>query len=258
MPSFVRNSDSPFSAYYVGVDPSGGAAPQRRVVGIGASTWYAKRLHLRRLWSPRTHARLLAASTLVTAHRRALLFDPSGSGDMVWWIEEGRARLSRFRPDGREVATAVLEEGELFGQEPRVPFAIADAYVEVIESGDFRSVGRAFFERLLQDEVDASRAIAAQLAHQHGMADPPSWFGERPARARRTRLAAVLTSFHAHGADTELPAMSLQEWALISGIERPHLVEELKELVDAAICSVESGVLRLLDATALVRRSESR
>jgi CRP-like cAMP-binding protein len=258
MPSFVSNSDSPFSAYHFGVDPSAGAAPQRRVVGIGASTWYAKRLRLRRLWSTRTHARLLAASTLVTAHRRALLLDPSGSGDTVWWIEEGRARLSRFRPDGREVATAVLEEGELFGQEPRVPFAIADVYVEVIESGDFRSVGRAFFERLLQDEVDASHAIAAQLAHQHGMTNPPSWFGERPARARGTRLTAVLSAFHSYGADTELPAMSLQEYALISGIERPDLVEALAGLVDAKVCSVESGVLRVLDAAALVRRSESR
>ena len=227
MPNRVRTSVDPPRAVESPVGPVGSGSLAGG--GAGPSTWYAKRLHLRRQLDGRPLETLRRTSTLVAAPRRTLLFDPAATGDRVWWIEAGRVRLSRFWPDGRETAAAVLEAGEVFGQEPRAPFAVDDAFVEVIESGDFRSVGREDFETALAQHAPFSAALARQIAHQHRMAAPPSWLGSRDVRWPRCRLAELLLLWDPDSPVSALPRMALQELSFLAGLTRPVTIELLAE-----------------------------
>ena len=238
-PSFVPNA--------LQVDPAGVAGP----LSDGPSTWYVKRLHLRRLLRAREAETLLAHSTLVSAHRGALLFDPQSRGETIWWIEEGRLRLSRFRPGGQETVAAVLEEGEVLGQEPRRPFSVNDAFAEVIDSGEFRCVNRENFEAALDENEVAAVAIARQLALQHGLDATASWWGQRGLRERTARTAALLLLGAPPSAAAEHPAITLQEMALMAGSGRPALEAVVGAWIEAGMLSVHEGRLRIDDRDAL-------
>lgn len=237
-------------------DPVGTAGPL--ALASASSTWYVKRLHLRRLLRPRGAELLLSGSTLVSAHRGALLFDPQSAGDTVWWIEEGRLRLSRFRAGGQETVAAVLEEGEILGQEWRSPFAVNDAFAEVIDSGEFRCVARAHFEAVLEDEATAATSIAHQIAHQAGLAGLPSWWGQRGVRDARARVAEVLLVCVSPPEFTELPRFSLQEWALLSGLGREELDGAMRSWADAGAIRLREGRVRIENAATLAPQRTSR
>lgn len=235
------------------MDPAGAAGP----LASASSTWYVKRLHLRRLLRPRAAELLLSGSTLVSAHRGALLFEPQSGGDSVWWIEEGRLRLSRFRPGGQETVAAVLEEGEVLGQEPRRPFAVSDAFAEVIDSGEFRCVTRAHFEAVLEVEPTAAASIAHQIAHQAGLVDLPAWWGQRGVRDAGARVAEVLLV--CASADlTELPRFTLQEWALLAGLGREELERALRTWVDAGAILLHEGRVHIESTASLAPQRSSR
>lgn len=240
-------------------DPAGSGAPPAsshasRGPGSGSGTWpgtwYAKRLHLRRLLEGRGAELLTARSTLVTAPRGTLLFEPRGTGDEVWWIEEGRLRLSRFAGDGRETVAAVLEEGEILGLEPRQPFAVNDAFAEVIESGEFRRVTRADFEAAL-DEEEAAPAVARQLAHQWELDAAIVHVDARDPRSPVVRLAELIGALGETRPAGGLPRMALQEFALLATAPRPVCADALSHWLESGALTWGEGRLRVVDAARL-------
>ena len=213
MPSSVRNGSTPDDAEAHGQDPA------------GAPTWYVKRLHLRRLLPERGREALEAASTSLVLPRRALLFDPGSAGDELWWLEEGRVRLSHFLADGREIAVAVLEEGELLGLEPRPPFAVARALAEVIEAARLRRCPRSRFEEILDDHPEGAATLGRQVARQLGLDPVPAWAGERrPSETERTeRIATLRRDPPARGG----PAPATTLLALLVGVGREEMARAL-------------------------------
>ena len=71
----------------------------------------------------------------------------------VFWIEDGRVRLSRFETDGSETAIAILERGEVFGLDTEAgPGEVRAATAEALEPSTVLAFDRAALDTLRRDE----------------------------------------------------------------------------------------------------------
>lgn len=96
-------------------------------------------------------------STMREVPRGRIILQPDEPPEMVYVIKEGRVKVSRYSPDGREQILALLEPGDVFGElalvgtpEPVSVEAFEDTLVCGLHRDDFLTLIRARPELMLQ------------------------------------------------------------------------------------------------------------
>ena len=111
-------------------------------------------------------AALRASMTEVRLPRGKVIFREGDSGDRLYVITDGKIKLGRTAPDGRENILAVLGPGEMFGElslfdpEPRTATAIA-----VVDS-TLMSLGHEDLDALLTGRPAVAESMLAALAQR--------------------------------------------------------------------------------------------
>ena len=111
-------------------------------------------------------AALRASMTEVRLPRGKVIFREGDSGDCLYVITDGKIKLGRTAPDGRENILAVLGPGEMFGElslfdpEPRTATAIA-----VVDS-TLMSLGHEDLDALLTGRPAVAESMLAALAQR--------------------------------------------------------------------------------------------
>jgi CRP-like cAMP-binding protein len=85
--------------------------------------------------------------------------------DRTYVIATGAARVSRTAPDGRSIAVALVDGGDVFG---RLPFddAPAEERVDALERCTVLRAAAADFERLLETEPTVALAVVAGMSRR--------------------------------------------------------------------------------------------
>ena len=71
--------------------------------------------------SPRFNPKTFLATvgkgkTLLTPPKQTIIFSQGDAADAVFYIQEGRVKLSVVSPEGKEAIVAILERGNFFGE----------------------------------------------------------------------------------------------------------------------------------------------
>jgi CRP-like cAMP-binding protein len=118
-----------------------------------ALPWYRKRVDALLRITEEARTRLHAAARVRRLPRRAQVLNAFDGVPTVFWIEDGRVRLSRFEADGSETAVAILERGEVFGLDAEAgPGEVRAATAEALEPSTVLAFDRDAFETLRRDE----------------------------------------------------------------------------------------------------------
>ena len=128
--------------------------------------WVLKRVNLFHGLSVEQSRRVHEAGQAREYQRRQLIFTPEDRGDAVYLIKDGRVKLSRFDDRGREITLAILEEGELFGEEAMAPGELRRGYAEALSPVKLLRLGRGEFERLLQENPELGLAVVQQMTQR--------------------------------------------------------------------------------------------
>jgi CRP/FNR family transcriptional regulator, cyclic AMP receptor protein len=202
---------------------------------------------------------LASAMTTRTITRGHVVFSEGDTGDRLFIVLEGKIKISRSAPDGRENLLAVLGPGEMFGElslfdpGPRTATAtaITDCTLASLDHDDLRPV---LFERP-GVAVNLLRALAERLRRTNeAMADLV--FSDVPGR-----VAKALLDLADKFGETEDDGMRVrhdltqEELAQFVGASRETVNKALSEFANRGWLRIEGRTVVLLARDRLARRA---
>ncbi|WP_375001030.1 Crp/Fnr family transcriptional regulator [Aeromicrobium sp. CTD01-1L150] len=105
-----------------------------------------------------------ASMSPVTLRRGEVLFNEGDDGNQLYVVIDGKIKLGRTSPDGRENLLAILGPGQMFGElsffDPGPRSATATAVTDV----DIKSLGHEALSPVLRAHPDVAMALLNQLA----------------------------------------------------------------------------------------------
>jgi CRP/FNR family cyclic AMP-dependent transcriptional regulator len=202
---------------------------------------------------------LRATVTEVHLSRGQTLFSEDQEGDRLYVILEGKIKLTRTAPDGRENLLSVLGPSEMFGElslfDPRPRTASAIAVTE----GRLAALGHNDLWPFLKDHpeigVHLLRALAQRLRRTNEiMADLV--FTDVPGRVAKALLdlaerfgQPTETGLHVHHDLTQ------EELAQLVGASRETVNKALADFAQRGWLRIEARAVQVLDIERLRKRS---
>ncbi len=204
-------------------------------------------------------AALRASMTQVTLERGDVLFREGDSGDALYVITDGKIKLGRSAPDGRENILAILGPGEMFGElslfdpMPRTATAIA-----VVDS-TLMSLGHEDLDSLLTGRPAVAESMLAALAQRlrrtnESLADLV--FSDVPGRVAKA-LLDLSTRFGVQ-ADDGLHVthdLTQEELAQLVGASRETVNKALADFASRGWIRLEARAVVIHDVDRLTRRA---
>jgi CRP/FNR family transcriptional regulator, cyclic AMP receptor protein len=90
-----------------------------------------------------------------------VFYTPMDLSETLFILKEGRVRLYRMTPEGREFTLNVLESGTVFGEMALTAQRLRNTYAEAMETSRLSTLCRADVERLIVDKPQ----VGLQLVH---------------------------------------------------------------------------------------------
>jgi CRP/FNR family transcriptional regulator len=202
--------------------------------------------------APRLHERTLP--------RGDALFAEGDPGDALHVLIDGKVKICRTAPDGRENVVAVLGPGDLLGElslfdaQPRAAsaVAVADTTLATLPDRDFRS----WLDEHPAAALVLLEALAVRLRQTNeAMADLV--FTDVPGRVAKAllSLAAKFGSDEGDGATRVAHDLTQEELAQLVGASRETVNKALADFAARGWLRVDGKAVVLLDADRLSRRA---
>ena len=231
---------------------AGGAGQDTPVDGLGRSPLFAA-------LDPQHQQELRSQMAEVRLARGQALFNEGDRGDQLYVVLEGKMKLGRTSPDGRENLLAVMGPGEMFGElslfdpGPRTASAVA------ITDSTLRALSNAHLQPWLTDHPEVAAQLLAALARRlrrtnEAMADLV--FSDVPGRVAK----ALLDLAKKFGVEAEdglrvTHDLTQEELAQLVGASRETVNKALADFASRGFLRLEGRGVVILDLERLRRRA---
>ncbi len=115
--------------------------------------------------SEREVSRLADRALMREYGRGGIILQPGSPSDLIFVIKEGRVKVSTYSPEGREQILAILEAGDLFGEQALVGEPEL-AHMEALEDTIVCGVHREDLERVMHAHPETALRIIRALAER--------------------------------------------------------------------------------------------
>lgn len=220
--------------------------------------WYLRRVDLFAGMDDREMQSLVERTTMREVERGRVILRPDDQARMVYVIKEGRVKISRYSPEGKEQILALLEPGDVFGElslvrstEPVQVEAFEDTLVCGMQSEDFLALIRRQPEVALQ----VMKILAERLrAAEEEIADLA--FRDVPGRLASLllRLAQAYGDVGPAGRRLAL-RLTHQDMAAMIGSTRETVTAILNRFRDDGLITVDRRQIVICDQDGLKRLS---
>jgi len=188
---------------------------------------------------------------------RQIIFFPDDPCDHVYWVLQGRVKFSRVLPDGREWTVRHLEPGDMLGDDLLLSPDRHAGYAEALTPARLALMRASDFLRLVRDEGEVARALAAQLSRRLNTAEQVLL--ETLSFPLRCRVAATLSRLAPREGAGESGALAIthRELAHLTGATREAVTNTLHELRDRGLIRLANRRIHLVDPAGLQRAAET-
>ncbi len=202
--------------------------------------------------APETRQSILAAGEVVRFKKNAMLISHLDENCDVFITLNGRAAATVYSYDGKMVAYRTIEAGAIFGELSAIDGEPRSASIEALTMLEVVRLSPDAFSRLIDDELDFTRALMRHLARQaRTMTDRIYEFSTMVARSR---LAAELLRLAAAGTgDVISPAPTHHELASRISSHREAVSREMSQFAREGLLQKIDGQLEILDTDGLRR-----
>lgn len=189
---------------------------------------------------------------------RQIVYFPDDPCDYVYWVREGRVKVTRVSADRRELTFRHVLPGEMLGEEclltkrPR-----RDDYAEAMMPTILCLMRAEDFRRLLREEVELTRAVAERLARR--VVELQQVMAETVFSTVRSRVASGLLRLYRrhHGREANVLRVTHQEIANLVGSTRETTTAVLHALREEGLVEIANRRITLLDPVALEHEARS-
>lgn len=191
--------------------------------------------------------------------RGEVLFSEGDDGDQLYVVTEGKIKLGRTSPDGRENLLAILGPGQMFGElsffDPGPRSATATAVTDV----ELKSLGHEALSPVLNAHPDVAHALLNQLAGRLRRTNEVVGdlvFSDVPGRVAKALLD--LASRFGRRADDGIHVnhdLTQEELAQLVGASRETVNKALADFASRGWLRLEPRSVVILDLERLQRRA---
>ncbi|SFP04432.1 cAMP-binding domain of CRP or a regulatory subunit of cAMP-dependent protein kinases [Amycolatopsis arida] len=198
--------------------------------------------------SRREMAALGARAPQRTVAAAQVVYHPARPAEVLFIVKRGRVRLYRIGPDGRDVTTAVLGPGAVFGEMEPLGLRMRATWAETLEPGALCVMSRTDVRELLFTDPRVAVRIAEQLSTR--IAELEDRLTDLTCRALGERLAATLCRLARH--DPAGPIrLTHQQLAALVGASRERTTIALGELARHGLVRLRRGRILIADPARL-------
>ena len=204
-------------------------------------------------------AALRASMTELRLARGKVLFNEGDQGDRLYVVTEGKVKLGRTSPDGRENLLAVLGPGEMFGELSLFDPGPRTATVTAVTDAALIGLGHDDLKPLLAERPEVAAHLLAALARRlrrtnEAMADLV--FSDVPGRVAK----ALLDLAKRFGVQSEdglhvTHDLTQEELAQLVGASRETVNKALADFAARGFLRLEARAVVILDIERLSRRA---
>lgn len=220
--------------------------------------WYLRRSHLFAGIGEPEMQQLAERATMREFSRGKVILQPNEPQEMVYLIKEGRVKISRYSPDGREQILALLEPNDFFGELSLVQEA-EPAHAEAFEDTLICVLYREDFLALIRRQPELMLHVIKVLAERLRVAEEEIVdlvFRDVPGRlaALLLRLAEAYGRKGVGGLHLSL-RLTHQDIASMIGATRETVTSTLGRFRDAGLIAAERRSIIVRDPEGLRRLS---
>jgi CRP/FNR family transcriptional regulator, cyclic AMP receptor protein len=217
--------------------------------------WYLRRLNLFAGMEPDEIEQISKRMRDRACQRREMILDPTSSGDRIFLVKRGAVRVYRLSSEGRELTTAILRPGQLFGTSALIGHVESGSFVEGLNNDAYICEASAdeFLRIMGGHPVLAAKVtvlMARQLLHMEKQLEQLA-FLDVPSRLAETLLLLAEEN------DEELPSnLTHEELAGLVGTTRETVTKTLSHFVSLGAVEVSYRHVAILDREVLRQQAE--
>ncbi len=189
---------------------------------------------------------------------RQIIYFPDDPCDYVYWVREGRVKVTRVSGDGRELTFRHLLPGDMLGEECLVEQPKRGAYAEAMMATILCLMRADDFRRIAREEAEVSLRTAQRLCYR--VVETEQVLSESVFKSVRNRVASVLLRLYSRTPKSENGTLRLthQEIASLIGSTRETTTAVLHGLRNEGILSMANRRVTVLDPVALEHAAGGR
>lgn len=191
--------------------------------------------------------------------RGEVLFHEGGSGDRLYVVLEGKVKLGRTSPDGRENLLAIMGPGQMFGELSLFDPGPRSATVTAVTDAAFASLSHEDLLRWLDGRPQVARGLLSQLASRLRKSNDvvaDLVFSDVPGRVAKALLD--LSDRFGRSADDGIHVhhdLTQEELAQLVGASRETVNKALADFASRGWLRLEPRSVVIMDLERLSRRA---
>ncbi len=188
---------------------------------------------------------------------RQIVYFPDDPCDYVYWVREGRVKVTRVSDDGRELAFRHALPGDMLGEECLGKKARRGDYAEAMQQTILCLMRAEDFRQLVHEEVELARIVAGRMVQR--IMDLEQVLAETVFNTVRSRIASCLLKLYRRqtGQGTSVLHVTHQEIANLIGATRETTTATLHDLRDEGLLEIANRRVVLRDINSLDRVSRN-
>jgi CRP/FNR family cyclic AMP-dependent transcriptional regulator len=210
-------------------------------------------------------AAIAAAAPMKTYATGETLYSPHSPVEVLFILKSGRVRIFRVAADGREVTTAILTSGTIFGEMVLIGQHMYDNVAEALDQATVCVMNRADVQRFLLSDPRIAARITETLGSR--LAEMERRLADTMSKTVPQRLAAALATLAAKPTRHERPwprpfsratqvTLTHDQLAALVGTSRETATKILDEYAGRGLIRFGRGRIVVLDKAELRRAAE--
>ncbi len=182
---------------------------------------------------------------------RQVVYFPDDPCDYVYWVREGRIRVTRVSGDGRELTFRHLGQGDMLGDECMADRPKRNDYAEALEDSTLCLMRADDFRRAAREEPELAYAVAVRLSQR--VLELEQTLAETVFNTVRERVCAALARLCRHEGNRSAAQLNIthQEVANLVGATRETVTGVLHGLRAEGVLELANRHVRILDVAVL-------
>lgn len=184
---------------------------------------------------------------------RQIIYFPDDPCDYVYWVREGRVKVTRVSADRRELTFRHLIAGDMLGEECLIERSKRYDYAEAVLPSILCLIRADDFRRVMREEAEVACAVAQRLCIR--VTETEQVLADTVFRSVRSRVASGLLRLYRRECNAGRGTLRIthQEIASLVGSTRETTTAVLHGFREEGMLELANRRLTVLDAIALER-----
>ena len=182
---------------------------------------------------------------------RQVVYFPDDSCDYVYWVRDGRIRVTRVSGDGRELTFRHLGQGDMLGDECMADRPKRNDYAEALEESTLCLMRTDDFRRAAREEAELAYAVAVRLSQR--VLELEQILAETVFCTVKSRVSFALLRLSKREGHRRTTSLNIthQEVANLVGATRETVTGVLHNLRENGVIELANRRMKVLDLAAL-------